>query len=90
MSCSLLRLSLLTSDIIEATLAAHTEQVVMLESLERPLPGRLEGAPCDLPYDEIALRMGASSAAQPYVARLPLSLARVMSFAVVAREASSG
>jgi hypothetical protein len=34
-----LRLALLAPDIIETILAGPTERVIMLESLERPLPG---------------------------------------------------
>jgi hypothetical protein len=35
----ILRLALLSPDIIEAILAASTDQGIMLEQLERPLPG---------------------------------------------------
>jgi hypothetical protein len=38
----ILRLALLAPDIIEAILAGRTERVIMLESLERPLPGSWE------------------------------------------------
>jgi hypothetical protein len=38
----ILRLALLAPDIIEAILACRTEQALMLESLERPLPGSWE------------------------------------------------
>jgi hypothetical protein len=35
---------LLTPDMVEAILAGSTDQVLMLEKLERPLPGQLGGA----------------------------------------------
>jgi hypothetical protein len=38
----ILRSALLAPDIIEAILAGRTERVIMLESLERPLPGSWE------------------------------------------------
>ena len=38
----ILRLALLAPDIIEAVLAGGTEQGLMLEQLERPLPGSWE------------------------------------------------
>jgi hypothetical protein len=34
----ILRLALLAPDIVEATLAGRTDQALMLEKLERPLP----------------------------------------------------
>jgi hypothetical protein len=37
-----LRLALLAPDIIEAILAGRTDQRMMLEQLERPLPARWE------------------------------------------------
>jgi hypothetical protein len=38
----ILRLALLAPDIIEAILAGQTDQTMMLEQLERPLPARWE------------------------------------------------
>ena len=38
----ILRLALLAPDIVEAILAASTDQSMMLEQLERPLPARWE------------------------------------------------
>jgi hypothetical protein len=37
-----LRLALLAPDIVEAILAGRTDQVLMLEQLERPLPASWE------------------------------------------------
>ena len=40
----ILRLALLAPDIIEAVLAGATDQAIMLEQLERPLPARSSGS----------------------------------------------
>jgi hypothetical protein len=39
----ILRLALLAPDIVEAILAGKTDQALMLEKLERPLPATWEG-----------------------------------------------
>jgi hypothetical protein len=40
----ILRLALLAPDLVETILAGSTDQGIMLEQLERPLPGELGGA----------------------------------------------
>ena len=42
----ILRLALLAPDIVEAILAGKTDQVLMLEKLERPLPASWEEQRC--------------------------------------------
>ena len=46
-----LRLALLAPDLVEAILAGRTNQALMLETLERPLPGRWEEQRRLLPVD---------------------------------------